>query len=257
LGEFWRGKAHGDRGGSGDFSPVREAPEPGACSALGRSLLLFVAVQKSPIKMKSPLEPELHREVVSRAKKQLRSRMRSLRGAYSKRSLEVRSAAICSRLGRETAGIRSVALFWPMEGQGEVDLRSLDAELRKRGDVRLYYPFMDPTAEGGFTTGFRLSDDVAELRERGRGFCEPPSEAPQARRGDLELVMVPALVADARGHRIGYGAGYYDATLGDVCPPAEAWIVAYQFQLMAELPAEEHDFACDVVATDERLYRMD
>ena len=181
--------------------------------------------------------------------------MRSLRSAYSRSSLELRSAAICSRLAQETPRFTSVALFWPMEGEGEVDLRPLDEQLRKRGDVRLYYPFMEPKPGGGFTTGFRLSLDPNDLQERGRGFCEPPPDALQAQRGDLEVVLVPALVADALGHRIGYGAGDYDATLGDVRPPAEAWIVAYHFQLMAELPTEEHDVACDAVVTDERLYR--
>ena len=99
-------------------------------------------------------------------------------------------------------------------------------------------------------TGFRLTTPPSELVERGRGFHEPPPDAPEAQRGDIDLVVVPALAVAVTGHRIGYGAGYYDATLPDVRPPALAVIVAFDFQLLAELPSEADDVACDLVVTD-------
>lgn len=148
---------------------------------------------------------------------------------------------------------KSVALFWPLLDRGEVDLRSLDHSLRKSG-ARIYYPFLDPTATG-FRTGFRQSFDAGDLLLRGGKFAEPPADSPIANRGDIDVVLVPALAADGRGHRIGYGAGYYDATLGDVAPPAATAIVLYDFQLLAELPAQEHDIACDWLVTDRRVYR--
>jgi len=196
------------------------------------------------------------KEVTARAKKQIRARMKALRGGHSMASLQKRSEALVVRLLHETEVLEAggIALFWPMEGRGEIDLRLLDHNLRKRG-TRLYYPYMDPQPGGGYQTGFRLAETDESLEERGRGFLEPPPEAPVAKPGDVDLVLVAALAADAHGMRIGYGAGYYDATLGDVCPPARSWIVAYQFQLLAELPAEPHDRACDVIFTDQKTYQ--
>ena len=101
-------------------------------------------------------------------------------------------------------------------------------------------------------TGFRRVLSQEELLERGSGFAEPPETAPVAQRGEIDWVVVPALAVDGTGHRIGYGGGYYDATLPDVCPPARSLVVAYDFQLLAELPAEQHDKSCDVVVTDAR-----
>lgn len=205
--------------------------------------------------MDLPFDEERHLEIVRRAKVQIRARMKALRGGYSKASLAVRSEKIVEALlGHPSlTAAASVASFWPMEGRGEVDLRLLDETLRERG-VTLYYPFMERRADGRTLTGFRLVQDISELSERGRGFLEPDPAAPIAARGDVDLVVVPALAADAGGHRIGYGAGYYDATLGDVCPPATSLIVAYHFQLMAELPHEEHDRACDFIVTDEKSF---
>lgn len=191
--------------------------------------------------------------LVAEAKRRMRARMKGLRGALPASAIADRSARVVAALTElpiiERA--RAVALFWPIAKRNEVDLRPFDALLRARG-VRLYYPFMTPN-DGGFTTGFRLLDDPARLEQKGRGFHEPPADAPLAVRGDIDVVVVPALAASADGHRVGYGIGFYDVTLPDVCPPAQSVIVAFSFQLLSELPHHEGDFACDLVVTDERV----
>jgi 5-formyltetrahydrofolate cyclo-ligase len=103
-------------------------------------------------------------------------------------------------------------------------------------------------------TGFRWVDDPGLLCERGRGFCEPPEDAPEVRAGELDLVFVPALAVAPNGQRVGYGAGFYDATLPDFCPPARSVVVAFDFQLLGEVPSSEQDVACDLVLTDKREF---
>jgi 5-formyltetrahydrofolate cyclo-ligase len=90
------------------------------------------------------------------------------------------------------------------------------------------------------------------MAERGRRFLEPPPDAPEAARGDIDLLFVPALAVAPSGHRLGYGAGFYDSLLPDVCPPGRAVAVAYDFQLLVDLPTLPHDVACDLVVTDAR-----
>jgi 5-formyltetrahydrofolate cyclo-ligase len=187
-------------------------------------------------------------------KKQLRARMRAVLSALPESAVAARSARIIERLHAidvfERA--RSVALFWPMEESGEVDLRTLDAVLEARGAAR-YYPFMEPT-ENGFTTGFRRIQRSSELARGERRFHEPPRSAPVARAGDIDVVLVPALAVTPDGHRLGRGKGFFDVTLPDVAPPACAIVVAYSFQLLAELPVESHDRRCDWVVTDEQVF---
>src|SRR5204863_7612630 len=103
-------------------------------------------------------------------------------------------------------------------------------------------------------TGFRFVADVQEMRESERGFLEPPPNAPDAAPGELDLVLVPALGATPEGHRLGYGAGFYDVTLPEFCPAARSVIVAFDFQMLGELPVSELDFACDAVVTDKRAF---
>lgn len=206
--------------------------------------------------MEPPLSPDHLAEVTRRAKRQIRQRMKALRASIPSPQRAEKSQAIVRALLElpEVRDARAVALFWPLEERGEVDLRELDAALRARG-VRVYYPVQEPGDGGAFFTGFRLTESLTDLAERGSRFLEPPPTSPLGARGDVDVVVVPALAVDAAGQRTGYGAGYYDATLADVCPPALAVIVAFDFQLLAELPVEPHDVAGDIVVTDRRVLR--
>jgi 5-formyltetrahydrofolate cyclo-ligase len=199
-------------------------------------------------------DPELLASLGQRAKKQLRARLSATRRALPAAAALARSTRIVAALERldPVRNARTVALFWPMEGRSEVDLRAFDQGLEQRG-VGRYFPFMDPN-ETGFTTGFRRIQHSGELQRRGRPFAEPPREAAPARRGDVDVVLVPALGVTPEGHRLGFGSGFYDATLPDLAPPALTIIVAFSFQLLGELFIEPHDFACDLVVTDAGIF---
>lgn len=201
------------------------------------------------------LDPDLVAQVSERAKRALRARMRALRQALPAAARSARSERICERVLAlpEYATAQSIALFAPQAL--EVDISRLDASARA-ADKLVYYPFMDPTPSG-FTTGFRRVDALAELADRGRKFLEPPPGLPQAERGDIDLVIVPALAVAANGHRLGYGSGYYDATLPDVCPPGVAVAVVFEFQLLLELPTSDNDVAVQTIVTDQRVLRSE
>ncbi len=185
-----------------------------------------------------------------KVKAELRKRLRGLRATTPADACAARSAKLVARLEAlpSVVAAKTVALFWPILEKHEVDLRALDATLRARG-VRVAYPAIDPETRG---MCFRFVASEAELAERGFGFREPPPDAPACARGELDVVVVPAIGIAPDGHRIGYGAGFYDRTLPTVAPPAVTVGVAFDFQLLAEVPATEGDVPVDVVVTDTR-----
>jgi 5-formyltetrahydrofolate cyclo-ligase len=199
------------------------------------------------------LDPRLVAEIGARAKVQLRKRMKALRSAYPAPALADKSARIVARLAELPAfqTARSVALFWPLLDKNEVDVRSLDA-LARVAKKTVYYPGFTRSAEGVLSTELRRTEGVADLAARGQRFEEPPADAPAAGRGEIDLIVVPALAVALSGHRLGFGAGFYDSMLPDFCPPAVAVVVAFDFQLLAELPVEPHDIGCDFVITEGR-----
>jgi 5-formyltetrahydrofolate cyclo-ligase len=183
-----------------------------------------------------------------KVKAELRKRLRGVRNSTPLAACAERSAAIVARLEAHPAllAARAVALFWPIVTKHEVDLRALDASLRAR-QVRVAYPAID--ADTG-AMSFRFVDDLAQLEERGFGFSEPALGAPEA--SALDVIVVPAIAVDPTGHRIGYGAGYYDRTLPRLSPPAVSIAVAFDWQLVAEVPALPDDVRCAWVVTDTR-----
>jgi len=183
-----------------------------------------------------------------KVKAELRKRLRGVRKSTPLEACAERSRAIVARLETHDAvvGARQVGLFWPIVARHEVDLRPLDASLRAR-NVRVAYPTID--ADTNVMT-FRFVDDLAQLEERGFGFSEPAADAPEATA--LDVIVVPAIAVDPTGHRIGYGAGYYDRTLPRFAPPAVSIAVAFDWQLVAEVPAMPDDVRCQSVVTDTR-----
>lgn len=64
--------------------------------------------------------------------------------------------------------------------------------------------------------------------------------------GEYDLILVSGLAFDPRGYRVGYGGGYYDTFLADQNTALRVG-VCYPFQLVAEVPVEEHDVRLDRV----------
>jgi 5-formyltetrahydrofolate cyclo-ligase len=196
-----------------------------------------------------------------RVKAEIRKRMRGLRKTTPASACAERSRLLVLELEKhpDVVRARSVALFWPIEDKHEVDLRPLDASLRARG-VKLYYPAIDrhdddPDPEAVPVMTFRRVDDPARLAdpssEAGNGFAEPAKDAPEAGTLDIDVIVVPAIAIAPSGHRIGYGAGYYDRTLPR-WSGAVTIGVAFDFQLIVEVPTTDGDVPLAWIVTDKR-----
>ncbi|MCA9646685.1 MAG: 5-formyltetrahydrofolate cyclo-ligase [Polyangiaceae bacterium] len=199
------------------------------------------------------LPEEQERLLATRIRKHLRDRIRKNRAALPEAAAQARSARIIERLVALPSYVAAtgVGLFWPLAGKREVDLRELDRMAREAGK-RVYYPFLR-----GQTTGFGLVDDPSQLVESDWGFRQPADAVPAAANGEIEWIAVPALLLASDGHRLGYGRGFYDATLPDYCPPGVAVGVGFEFQLVPEVPSQPHDVRVDWIVSDERAFHTE
>ncbi len=73
-----------------------------------------------------------------------------------------------------------------------------------------------------------------------------------------DVLVVPLAAFDASGHRLGYGAGFYDRTLAELRQRRRIEALGYAFaiQQLPALPAEPHDERLDAIATDAGLIRI-
>jgi len=69
----------------------------------------------------------------------------------------------------------------------------------------------------------------------------------------IDLAIVPGVAFDERGHRMGYGQGYYDRFLEIAplnCPVVG---LAFEFQVFPEIPFESHDSVVNYIVTETRV----
>ena len=89
------------------------------------------------------------------------------------------------------------------------------------------------------------------------GLLEPtePPRGVQAIKA-ADVVLVPALAIDRRGHRLGQGGGSYDRVLARVSPAVLTIGVVYDAEFVPELPAEPHDQPVRAVVTPSGFHRL-
>ena len=65
---------------------------------------------------------------------------------------------------------------------------------------------------------------------------------------EIELIIVPGVAFDKKGRRLGRGKGFYDRLLQSA--KATKIGVGYEFQLVDDIPAEDHDVPMDIIITE-------
>lgn len=87
------------------------------------------------------------------------------------------------------------------------------------------------------------------------GTAHPPETAAQV---TPSVLIVPLAAFDRRGHRLGYGGGYYDRTLQGLraAGPVTAIGLAFAGQELPDLPDEPFDQPLDMVVTDTAVIRV-
>lgn len=159
------------------------------------------------------------------------------------RAIAARVAALPS-----FAAARTVALYAPIGAEvdpGELALAAVAA------GKQVVWPRLLP---GRRDLSFAAAAPD-ELEPGPRGTRQPAAQAPEVPAGSIDLVLVPGVAFDGQGRRLGRGGGYYDATLPALAEGALRVGVAFDCQIAAAVPAEPHDAAVDLVATELRLLR--
>ena len=102
---------------------------------------------------------------------------------------------------------------------------------------------------------FRLWQKGAFLEKGELGIMQPPKNAPEL---SPDIIIVPIVAFDRQLNRIGYGSGYYDATIAALRKTKQiATIgVAFSFQEVPKIPAEPFDEKLDIIITEKELVKI-
>ena len=142
-----------------------------------------------------------------------------------------------------------VAAYWPMAS--EIDVRPLMTALAA-AECTLCLPVVAAPDRALVFRRWRPGDTLVPA---GFGTSEPKATAEKI---EPDILLVPLLAFDRRGHRLGYGGGFYDRTLAAARGARRilAIGVAYAAQEMAEVPTDSDDQPLDMIVTDKGLIRV-
>jgi len=189
-------------------------------------------------------------EEVKDHKRRLRRLIGEAREALSPAQIEAQSEAIAQRLWAE-----------PVYRQARVGMFYVSF----RSEVRTWQLLRRALAEGKRVVvpisrlkDFRL--DLSEVRDPDRelvpGTYGVPEPRPEFVRpvdpDELDLIVLPGVAFDERGGRIGHGAGFYDRFLKRVPADVPRIALAFEVQLVDEVPMKPYDMPVSLILTEAR-----
>ena len=95
-----------------------------------------------------------------------------------------------------------------------------------------------------------FDDHIMELDEHG---LRTPRDGVPLPTNLIDLVVVPGLAFDAHGHRLGRGGGYYDRFLSRLRRSATSIGLAFEVQMIDQIPINHDDVSVKIVVTDRRV----
>ncbi|MGD0636896.1 MAG: 5-formyltetrahydrofolate cyclo-ligase [Nitrososphaerales archaeon] len=117
---------------------------------------------------------------------------------------------------------------------------------------RVAVPLVDDPSHSLLFFGISGLDELSPGRF---GVLEPGRGSERVTLSETDLVLVPLVAWDDRGHRIGYGRGYFDRALA-MRGPSLAIGLALESQHIQTIPEVPSDVSMDVVVTEKRVLRF-
>lgn len=178
----------------------------------------------------------------------LRKEMRSLRkaltiGERSHSSEIISSKLLADKRISETNGVVAVYLASPQE----ISLSPFIDAMLSRGKSLAAPRWNGSTYELANLSGLTEND----LRIGPMNIAEPSTSETTVPPSLVDIWLVPGLVFDRKLKRIGYGGGWYDRLLSEAKDHSLKIGICHAFQVLDEIPFEQHDIALSELFTDE------
>jgi 5-formyltetrahydrofolate cyclo-ligase len=128
-------------------------------------------------------------------------------------------------------------------------------EAQKKGK-RILLPFIDQKVRQMHPS--LLEDLEHDLVCGSYGIMEPKLEKrKKIELNEIGLALVPGLAFDRTGNRLGRGQGYYDRFLSLLPKQVKCVGLAFDFQVLDQIPVSDSDIRLDLIVTNDSNYGND
>ena len=111
------------------------------------------------------------------------------------------------------------------------------------------------TDELTHTMKFYLINSLEDLNSGTYGIDEPINQSSERyfNKSAIDLMIVPGVVYDKAGYRVGFGKGYYDRYLKDFNNITISLLA--EFQIIKQIPTNQYDISVDYLITEKRILK--
>ena len=131
----------------------------------------------------------------------------------------------------------------------EVETKNLFSYLRKQ-KIKVSFP----KVFDGKTLLFYQVDDLSYMKPGFYSIMEPVTLHKKVALKKIDLMVIPGVVFDEEGFRLGYGKGFYDRALKHFKNLKVGF--AFNFQKVKKIPRQKHDVAVNVIVTEKKIYKL-
>ncbi|MHB9941172.1 5-formyltetrahydrofolate cyclo-ligase [Clostridium sporogenes] len=158
-----------------------------------------------------------------------------------------RDTIIKDKLQKNSSYKDSNFIFIYVSLRDEVNTHDIIKEGLKHGK-RVCVPKVISTKEGMVAIEIK---DFSELIECGHyKILEPKNFQNIVDPKEIDLAILPGLAFDLKGGRLGYGGGFYDRFIPKLKREVPKIALAYDFQILKEVPKDVHDILVEEIIID-------
>lgn len=183
-------------------------------------------------------------------KKKVRNNMLHIRETMDKVECDSNSKKIMEMLTRLKIIKESKTIMLYLSFNNEVDTYGL-LEWCLKNEKRVVVPYCIEEERKMIPCNIK---NVDEDLERSRfGFMQPKvNYIDEVHKDEIDVVIVPGVVFDINGNRIGFGGGYYDRFLQNLSD-TKSIAICHDFQLVERVPRDDFDIPMNKIVTEKKI----
>lgn len=190
-------------------------------------------------------------EEIQLSKSEIRSYIHKAIQSLSKTEIAEKTSLIENRLFEFANFLESTISLLYFAHEDEVDTQDIIRRCFEYNKI-VVLPAFD--TENFAMSLLKIDDFDKDLTAGPRGGLEPDSErckiVPIER---IDIAIIPGIALDEKGGRIGSGNGYYDRLIPKLPITTRKVALAFECQIVPQVPMESHDKYMDIIITEKRI----
>ena len=190
-------------------------------------------------------------EEIQVTKSKIRTDIADALAALSEKEIAEKTSAIEKRLFDFANFLEAKVALLYVNNNNEVGTKNILARTHAYNKIIVLPAFNTET----FTMTLMKVDALEkDLTAGPRGIVEPnPDRCKVVPIERIDIAIIPAVALDEKGGRIGSGEGYYDRLIPELSITTRKVALAFEEQIIPQIPIESHDKHIDIIITDKRI----